>query len=74
VSKPVVANFVHALIAVLAGNAAYFVLMPYLPPKAQHVIFRIDLGLAVDFWLCLVAFGIVKAVARWRRRSDLGAN
>jgi hypothetical protein len=66
-----VANFAHALIAVLAGNAVYFLLMPYLPSKARHVTFEIDLGLVVDFWFCLVAFGIVKAVARWRSRSGL---
>ena len=48
------ANFIHALVAVLAGNAAYFLLARYLPPRARHVPFQIDLGLVVDFWLCLV--------------------
>lgn len=69
-SKPSVANFVHALIAVLAGNMAYFLLMPYLPPLAQHVAPRIDLGLVVDFWFCLVALGIVKTAVWWRRRTS----
>jgi hypothetical protein len=69
VSKPAVANFVHALIAVLAGNAAYFLLLPYLPQAAQHELFRVDLGLVVDFWFCLVVFGMVKTVARRRRKS-----
>ena len=64
-----VANFVHALVAVLAGNAAYFLLVRYLPPRARHVPFQMDLGLVVDFWFCLVAFGIVKAVAGWEGRS-----
>jgi hypothetical protein len=62
------ANFTHALAAILAGNAAYFLLMKYLPPRARHVPFQIDLGLVVDFWLCLVAFGLIKTVAR--RRGD----
>ena len=62
------ANFMHALAAVLAGNAAYFLLMKYLPPRVRHVPFQIDLGLVVDFWLCLVAFGLIKTVAR--RRPD----
>ena len=65
-----IANFVHALVAVVAGNAAYFLLMNYLPPRARHVPFRIDLGLVVDFWLCLVAFGLVKIIAGWRCRSN----
>jgi hypothetical protein len=62
------ANFVHALAAVLAGNAAYFLLMKHLPPQARHVPFQIDLGLLVDFWFCLVVFGVIKTVAK--RRGD----
>lgn len=60
------ANFLHALVAVLAGNAAYFLLGRYLPPAARHVPFQMDLGLVVDFWFCLVAFGLIKTVAHWR--------
>lgn len=60
------ANFLHALAAVLAGNAAYFLLMPYLPPGARHSIFKLDWGLAVDFWFCLVIFGAIKTLVRWR--------
>jgi len=71
VSKSAMANFVHALIAVLGGNAAYFLLMPYLPVGAQHVPFHIDLGLVVDFWFCLVVFGIVKTVAKKRSEAKL---
>jgi hypothetical protein len=63
------ANFIHALLAVLAGNAAYFLLGRYLPPRARHVPFQIDLGLLVDLWFCLVAFGLIKTVAGWRRAS-----
>jgi len=65
-------NFVHSLVAVLAGNAAYFLLMPLLPARAHHAPFQIDLGLIVDFWFCLVAFGIVKSVSGRRRESKLG--
>jgi len=65
-------NFVHSLVAVLAGNAAYFLLMPLLPLRARHAPFQIDLGLVVDFWFCLVAFGIVKTVSGRRRESKLG--
>jgi len=69
VSKATVSNFVHALIAVLAGNAAYFLVMPYLPPRAQHVAPRLDLGVVVDFWFCLVALAVVKTAAWWKRRA-----
>ena len=68
-SKPA-ANFIHALVAVLVGNAAYFLLGRYLPPKARHMPFHIDIGLIVDFWLCLVAFGMIKTLAAWSRASN----
>ena len=64
------ANFLHALIAVLVGNAAYFWLERYLPERARHVPFRLDAGMLVDFWFCLVVFGVIKTVAG-RRRSKL---
>jgi hypothetical protein len=60
-------NFVHALVAVVGGNALYFGLARFLPPWAHHIAFRIDLGMVVDFWFCLVVFGVVKTVADWRR-------
>jgi hypothetical protein len=70
VSKAAMANFVQSLIAVLAGNAIYFLLMPHLPPAARHVPHRLDLGVFVDLWLCLVILGIVKTLARWKRDSN----
>jgi hypothetical protein len=63
VSKLAVANFVQALVAVLAGNVLYFLLVPHLPPPARHVPPRLDLGMLVDFWICLVIFGAIKTVA-----------
>jgi hypothetical protein len=69
VSKPAVNNFVQALIAVVVGNAVYFLLMPHLPPAARHAPFKTDIGLAVDFWFCLVVFGLVKTAAARKRHS-----
>jgi hypothetical protein len=63
------ANFLHALVAVLAGNAAYLLLEKHLPVGARHVVFKFDWGMVVDFWFCLVAFGIVKAVANWKPKA-----
>jgi hypothetical protein len=62
---------VHALIAVIAGNTVYFLLLPYLPPGAKHRPMHLDLGMVVDFWFCLVAFGAIKTWARWRARFSL---
>ena len=58
-------NFLKALIAVVAGNLLYFfVLTPILPLRARHTIFQIDFGLIVDFWVCIVVFGIVDLLFR----------
>ncbi len=67
-SKPTM-NFVQSLIAVLAGNIVYFLVMPHLPPPARHTIGKMDLGVLVDFWFCLVFLGVIKTLAKWRRGS-----
>jgi hypothetical protein len=54
-----------ALIAVLLGNAVYFLLMPYLPRVLRHSLFREDWGLLIDFCICAMFFGVVK----WMRSS-----
>lgn len=53
-------NFLDALLAVLAGNAIYVLVAPHLPLQARHAWFREDLGLAVDFGICLAIFLAVK--------------
>ena len=67
VSKPsVLANFLQALLAIDLGNVVYFLLLPSLPPVARHHPFRIDLGTALDFWFCLVAYGLIRTARKWR--------
>lgn len=61
-------NFVQSLLAVLLGNAMYFLVMPSLPLAARHKLYRLDLGLLVDFWFCVVAFGLMKTAQWWRHR------
>ena len=63
---PAKKRFIHSLIAVLAGNALYFALVPYLPPRAYHEPNHIDWGLLVDFWFCLVFYGLLSFV-KWFR-------
>ena len=59
-------NFVESLLAIILGNVVYFLLMPSLPPIARHHRFQIDLGMVVDFWFCLVAYGLIRTARRWR--------
>jgi hypothetical protein len=56
-------------IAVVAGNLFYFfVLTPHLAPAGRHRPGQFDLGLIVDFWVCVVAYGLVELVDRqWRK-------
>lgn len=61
-------NFVQSLLAVLLGNAAYYALMPSLSPAARHRLLHMDLGLVVDFWFCVVAFGLIRTAQWWRHR------
>jgi len=59
VSKPsVLINLRHALCAIILGNVAYFFLAHFLP-LARHRPFQLDLGLLIDFWFCVVAYGLI---------------
>jgi hypothetical protein len=66
-------NFLKSLAAVLAGNAIYFLVMPHLPIRAQHQYNHVDLGLVIDFWICVVIYGLISTVQFLRRgtRSKL---
>ena len=50
----------------MLGNIIYFLIMQYLPPAAQHRSYRVlpDLGLLIDFWICLVVYGVIAFVVR----------
>ena len=62
-----VGRWAKALLAVLLGNLAYFMLRPRLPLAARHVPFRLDLGLLFDCCLCTAVFLSLSRV--WRRRD-----
>jgi hypothetical protein len=64
--KPsVIVNLLEALLAVIVGNMAYFFLAPslHLP---RHRPFQLDWGLIVDFWFCVVAYGVIRTARRWK--------
>ena len=54
------AKWIKLIVSVLGGNAIYFVLAPHLPPAAQHQALTVDLGTVVDFWFCLVVYGLLE--------------
>jgi hypothetical protein len=55
-------TFWQSLVAVLAGNAIYYGVQRFLPAAAQHRLYQVDWGLAVDFWMCLVCYGLVRLI------------
>ncbi|MSO19927.1 MAG: hypothetical protein EXQ56_05585 [Acidobacteria bacterium] len=56
-------------VAVLGGNFIYFALLyRWLPPHARHRRNQIDLGLLIDFWLCVFIYGVL--VFRFRRKKE----
>jgi hypothetical protein len=59
-------NLLQALLAIVLGNVVYFLLLPSLPPAARHHPFHVDLGSLVDFWFCLVVYGLIRTARRWR--------
>lgn len=61
------AKFIKYLVAILLGNALYFALSPHLPPAAQHHSSTIDLGTIVDFWFCLLVYGLIELGALFDR-------
>jgi hypothetical protein len=62
----VLVNLLQTLLAIILGNVVYFVLIPSLPPAARHRPFHLDLGMIVDFWFCLVAYGLIRTARKWR--------
>lgn len=64
---PALRSWLLALVAVLGGNAIYFVLLlPELSPAWVHQPFQADRGLGLDFACCLALYLILWAAsARW---------
>lgn len=66
-------NFVLALLAIVIGNVLYFlVLTPLLPAAGRHEVFRVDLGLAIDFAVCVVLYGVIELLLRHKTGGASG--
>lgn len=58
-------EFLKALAAIIGGNALYFLaLVPHLPAAGRHQPFQTDLGLWIDFCMCVAAYGAISYGAR----------
>ena len=50
------------LVAVLGGNIIYLAIEPQLPNPLRHRMFQVDLGLAIDFLICVSLYGLIRLV------------
>jgi hypothetical protein len=50
------------LVAVLGGNIIYLAIEPQLPSPLRHRMFQVDLGLALDFLICVALYGLIRLV------------
>lgn len=71
---PTALRWIKFLVAIILGNALYFALSPHLPPAARHETFQFDLGTIIDFWFCLMVYGVIELVTflRSRQRGNRG--
>ena len=65
-----VRKWLRYLVAIILGNALYFSLVPYLPPATRHKPFHFDLGTIVDFWFCLLVYGLMELGSYLHKRRS----
>lgn len=61
-------RWIKYLIAVVVGNVVYFSFESHLPPAAQHQPYHADLGMFVDLWFCVVAYGLLELLISLAKR------
>jgi hypothetical protein len=58
-------RWLEYLAAIILGNAIYyFSLLPHIPAPLRHQGFRMDLGVAVDFAICVAVYGLIRLGSR----------
>jgi hypothetical protein len=68
-------RWIEYSVAVLVGNAIYFwVLHPGLPPALQNEPSRFDLGLVIDFVVCVLVYVAIRLGCRHARRWNAGGS
>jgi hypothetical protein len=58
------------LVAVLGGNIIYLAIEPQLPIPLRHRMFQVDLGLALDFLICVTLYGLIRVARGWGERRS----
>jgi hypothetical protein len=69
---PTLSKWLRYLLAIVLGNGLFFSLAPYFPLPARHKPYQLDLGLLIDFWFCLLVYGMLESAAFLYRRYRSG--
>jgi hypothetical protein len=59
----VLVKLLQALLAIVLGNLAYFLLAAHLP-LPRHRPFQVDAGLLLDFFICLAFYIFIRTSAK----------
>ena len=65
-------RWIEYLIAISLGNAIYYLsFLPHMPEPLRHREYHIDLGMLLDFLICLGVYGLIR-LGIWvtQSRSD----
>jgi hypothetical protein len=62
-------RWIEYLIAILAGNAIYFAVVLPAMPSLSHEPFRLDLGLLVDFAICVLVYAAIRLGSRQAQKK-----
>jgi hypothetical protein len=66
-------RWLEYLVAILVGNVIYyFSLQPHLPELWRHPGAKIDLGLLLDFIVCVAVYGLIRLGIRLQHESSDG--
>jgi hypothetical protein len=58
-------RWLEYLAAIMIGNAIYYLsLVPHLPAALVHRGFQVDLGMGVDFVVCVAVYGLIRLGSR----------
>jgi hypothetical protein len=58
------------LVAILLGNIIYLFVEPELPYVMRHRMFKIDVGLAIDFVICVAIYWLVRQFRSYGEDHD----
>lgn len=58
-------RWLEYLVAILVGNAIYFFsLVPHLPESLRHQGPHVDLGMLLDFVVCVAVYGLIRLAGK----------